>query len=88
VKPPTFYCDCDNPKPRAAGVRRAVCVECHGEVRVQKKDETDAESATMQPPRKSSRAMTEIERQEWRDLNRRVKLYEETFGVRYSRERD
>jgi hypothetical protein len=30
--------------------------------------------------------MTDFECQEWRDLNRRVKRYEDAFGVRYSRD--
>lgn len=32
------------------------------------------------------RQMTDVERQEWRDLQRRVRMYEERFGVRYSRD--
>lgn len=34
----------------------------------------------------SGRAMTEVERQVWRDSCRTVKKFEQTFGVRYSRD--
>jgi hypothetical protein len=79
-------CTCKNPKPRTAGAGGAVCVECHGEIRAKKMGEQPAENDILPASRKSSRAMTEVERQEWRDLNRRVRMYEEAFGVRYSRD--
>lgn len=87
----THPCPCSQPKPVNVTGGRA-CFTCGGTLAPavfedeKEGDETTRNRVNMGASRKSSRAMTDVERQLWRDLCRQTKMYEETFGVRYSRD--
>jgi hypothetical protein len=79
------YCACKNPC-LLQGEEGWGCATCNKPIAEENHARPPAKSVNMNSQRKARRAMTDVESQEWRDLSRRVRMYEETFGVRYSRD--
>lgn len=75
------------PRVLASGCKFAGCDCVEFRARAEEKEgEPSRNCSIIRTSRKASRAMTDVEKQVWRDACRQIRTFEETFGVRYNRD--